>query len=63
GLAVEEVGHEDLVLVVLICVGEDVGALEGLWAVAKDVVDNEDCGSSGRGTGSVLLLSRLGGTG
>lgn len=37
---VEEVGHEDAVLVVgVVGVGEDVGALEGLGGEAEDVVD------------------------
>lgn len=42
GFAVKEVRHEDLILVVLVCMGEDVGSLEGLWAITKDVVDDEN---------------------
>ena len=41
GLAVEKVGHEDLVLVGGVGVSEDVGALDSLWAVAEDVVDDK----------------------
>lgn len=44
GFAVEEVGHEDLMLLVLIGIGEDVGALKGLGLEAEDVVDDEDGG-------------------
>ncbi len=47
GLAVEEVRQEDLVLVGGVGVGEDVGALDGLRAVAEDVVDYEDGGGGG----------------
>lgn len=49
----EEVGHEDLVVLVWGAggggggVGEDVGALEGLGLVAEDVVDYEDGGGGG----------------
>jgi len=39
GVALEEVGNEDLVGVLGVAVGEDVGALEGLVAEAEDVVD------------------------
>jgi hypothetical protein len=42
GLAFEEIGHEDLVGVVFVRVGEDVGALEGLVEEAEDVIDDED---------------------
>jgi hypothetical protein len=42
GLALEEVGHEDLVRVVGVGVSEDVGALERLVEEAEDVVDDED---------------------
>jgi hypothetical protein len=42
GFAFEEVGHEDLVGVVFVRVGEDIGALEGLIEEAEDVVDDED---------------------
>ena len=53
GLAMEEIGHEDLVLVGGIGVGEDVGALDGLGAVAEDVVDDENGGGGGGGAGGV----------
>lgn len=55
GVALEEVRHEDLVLVVLVGVGEDVGALEGLRAEAEDVVDDEDGRGGGGGTGGVWV--------
>jgi hypothetical protein len=42
GLSVEEVGHEDLVLVVMVTCGEDVGTLKGLRKIAEDIVDEED---------------------
>ena len=48
GLAVEPVGHEDLVLVVVVAGGEDVGALDGLVEEAEDVEDDDD------GLGGVL---------
>ncbi|KUI57634.1 hypothetical protein VP1G_10946 [Cytospora mali] len=41
-LAVEGVGHEDGVLVLVVGRGEDVGALHGLVEEAKDVHDDED---------------------
>lgn len=56
GFAVEEIGHEDLVLVVLVGVGEDIGALEGLGFEAEDVVDDEDGGGGGGGTGGVWVV-------
>ena len=53
-LALEEVGHVDLVLMVFVVgVCEDVGALDGLRAVAEDVVDDEDSGSGAGGSGGV----------
>ena len=55
GFAEEEVGHEDLVLVAGVCMGEDVGALDGLGREAEDVVDDEDGGGSIRGAGGVAL--------
>lgn len=42
GLAVEGVGHEDSVLLVVVGSGQDVTALDGLVEEAKDVHDNED---------------------
>jgi hypothetical protein len=53
GLALEEVGHEDLVRVVGVGVGEDVGALERLVEEAEDVVDDEDTLLCVFGAGSV----------
>lgn len=48
GLAFEEIRHVHLVLVVLVIgVGEEVGPLEDLGAVAEDVVDDEDGGGCG----------------
>ena len=46
GLVIKPVGDEDLVLVVLVAGGQDVGALDRLGKVAKDVKDEEDalCG-------------------
>ena len=35
-------GHEDLVLLFLIAMCQDIGALEGLWEEAEDVVNDED---------------------
>lgn len=37
----EPVGDEDLALVVCVAVSQDVGTLEGLFKVAKDVVDDQ----------------------
>jgi hypothetical protein len=42
GLALEEIGHEDLVRVILVSIREDVGALQRLIEEAEDVVDDED---------------------
>lgn len=54
GLAVEEVRHEEAVLVgAVVGVGEDVGALDALRREAEDVEDDEDGGGGGRGTGNV----------
>ena len=39
-VALEEIGDEDLVLVRLVRVSQDVGALQGLWREAEDVVDD-----------------------
>jgi len=57
---VKEIGHEDLVLVRGIGVGEDVGALDRLGAVAEDVVDDEDGGGGGGGAGGVWVGIRRG---
>lgn len=40
GLAVKEVRHENLVVVFLVTVGEDVGALQRLREEAEDIVDD-----------------------
>lgn len=37
GFALEEIGDEDAVFLVLVGVGEDIGALEGLWKVAENI--------------------------
>ncbi len=42
GLAVEEIGHENLVLMVMVTSCEDVGTLEGLREIAEDVKYEED---------------------
>lgn len=55
GLAEEEVGHEDLVLVAGVGVGEDVGALERLGREAEDVVDDQDGGGGVGGARGVAL--------
>lgn len=54
GLALEKVGHEDLVLILLVAGCEDIGTLDGLILEAKDVVDDQDsllciAGTSGVG--------------
>lgn len=41
-LAFEPIGHEHLVLGVVVAGGQDVGTLNGLVEVAKDVVDDDD---------------------
>lgn len=42
GLALEPVGHEHLILLMFVAEGEDVGTLDGLVKVAKDVIDNDN---------------------
>ena len=42
GLALEEVGHVNLVLVFFVRVCEDVGALQGLLEVPKNIIHGED---------------------
>jgi hypothetical protein len=54
GLALEKVGHEDLVLVLLVAGCEDVSTLDGLILEAKDVVDDQD---------SLLCITRTSGIG
>jgi len=58
-LALEEVWHEDAVWVLLVAVGEDVGALDGLREEAEDVVDYEDCARGGGGAGGVCRVGGL----
>lgn len=41
-VALEPVGHVDAVLVLVVAVGEEIGALDSLVEVAKDVVDDND---------------------
>lgn len=54
GLALEPVRDKDLVLVVGVAEGEDVGALQGLVKVSKDVVDDYDGLLGVERTGDVL---------
>lgn len=54
GLALEEVRHEDLVLVLLVAGCEDIGTLDGLVLEAKDVVDDQQ---------SLLCVTRASGVG
>lgn len=61
GLAEEEIRHEDLVLVGGVGVGEDVGALDGLVAVAEDVIDDEDGGGGVGGAGCVYEAGGISG--
>lgn len=74
GHAVEQVWHEDLVLLVLVAVGEDVCALDGLVKVSEDIIDDDNGLGSiswagdicckehavSRGHGMSLASSRLG---
>ena len=53
GLAKEEIGHEDLVLVGGVGVGEDIRALDSLVAETEDVIDYEDGGVGAGGAGGV----------
>ena len=57
--ALEKVGYEDAVRVLLVAVGEDVGALDGLREEAEDVVDYEDCARGGGGAGGVCRVGGL----
>lgn len=41
-MALEEVGDEDTVGSLFVAVCENIGALEGLWEEAEDVVDEQD---------------------
>lgn len=51
--ALKEVRHENLVLLLLVCIGENVGTLESLREEAKDVIDNQNSGLCILGAGSV----------
>jgi len=42
GRAFEEIRHEDLVLIGIVRSSEDIGALERLWEVSKNIEDVED---------------------
>jgi hypothetical protein len=52
-LAFEKTGHEQLVLVVLVRDGEDVGSLNRLREVSEDIVDDEKCGFGCGGLGDI----------
>lgn len=54
-LALEEVGHEDLVLVLLVAGCKDIGTLESLVLEAKNVVDDKNGLLCIAGTSSVGL--------
>lgn len=56
GLALEEVWNKDLVFL-LTAVGKNIGTLERLLKVAKDVVDNEDSLGGVSGAGNVCMVS------
>lgn len=53
GVALEPIGHEDLVFAVVVGRGEDVGALERLREESENVVDDQDGMLSVRRTGVV----------
>jgi len=58
GLAIKEIGHEDEVLVLLVRVGENIGALESLIEVAKDIEDEQDgLGRCGRASHICKVVS------
>lgn len=44
GLSIEEIRHEDLVVVVFATSCEDIGTLQGLGEVSKDIKDKQDGG-------------------
>lgn len=54
-VALKPVRHKHLVLLVLVTVGQDVGALDRLIKVAKDVVDDEDSLGSIRRTSNIYM--------
>jgi hypothetical protein len=55
GLALEEVRHEDLVLILVVAGCEDISTLESLVLEAKDVVDNKESFLSVLGASGVGL--------
>jgi hypothetical protein len=59
GLAVEEVRNEDLVLLRLVAMGEDVGALQSLREEAEDVEDYKDGLLCGRRAGDVCMADTI----
>jgi len=56
-VAFEPIGHEDLILIVLVGGREDISALEGLWEIAKYIIDVEDSFGSVGGTSNVYIRS------
>lgn len=54
-VALKPVGHEDLVLLVLIRGGEDIGTLESLGEEAKDVIDDQNALFGRRGASGICL--------
>lgn len=42
GLALEPVGHEYLILLMVVAEGKNVGTLDGLVKVAEDVIDDDN---------------------
>lgn len=59
-LAEEEIRREDLVLLLRVAVGEQVGALHRLRAVAEDVVDDEN-GFLGRSRARLVCIGSISG--
>jgi hypothetical protein len=59
GAALKPIRDEDLVLVVVVTAGENIGPLDGLVKIAEDVVDDDD--SLGRilGAGDILRRGEL----
>jgi len=55
----EEIRHENLVLVVLIGRGKDISSLKGLGEISEDVIDIENSlGGIGRASDICGLLSK-----
>lgn len=52
-VALKPVGHEDLVLLVLVRGGEDIGTLESLREEAEDVVDDQNALFGRRGASGI----------